>query len=447
MTTNIGSEGRLTRSQIVEMLRFASRSMDENSVRHKEAQSVAIKIRYYVDRGWTTFSQDRNRQRAFAQIIDQFVQAYPHIHIEQHVSRQRSAGGYITDLNQIIDTGFADVAWINNEDYAYYTKQGYLLDLTPYISDAEEAAFFNWATQGLRQVNGTLSALWQTTDTPLFYYRTDLIPEPPRTWSDLKRLGRDFKAKHPDKHAFMYPLTHWVQINGGMFMAMGGRYVDDDGRPIFAEGENRDILRQMFTFFVSLIEEDLIPADSGLHNHHTKMAMVFKHKVAGYAGNSNSHIKHLQYAFSPEEFARWSAVALPHPDGVKDGNYVVGGWMIAPLSSGDPVRESAAIQFALAITGREGIRIANEVTGNLPTRPDIIESSDYYSRNRFFTVALDALNRGGVVLPMVPIFPMIGDALADAITAATTFRLSVDEAIDQARYRVMQQYDEMREAK
>jgi multiple sugar transport system substrate-binding protein len=75
-----------------------------------------------------------------------------------------------------------DVAMIDGQLVPLFFR--FLQPLDPYITDEELDDWFVWAREGgmIDPSDGSLKALWFTTNTVGLWYRQDLIPEPPRTW-------------------------------------------------------------------------------------------------------------------------------------------------------------------------------------------------------------------------------------------------------------------------
>src|SRR5688572_20321453 len=98
--------------------------------------------------------------------------------------------------------------------------------------------------------DGHVYGFWHETDCRVLFYRTDLVPTPPRTWDELlttaSRVSRERRVA-----GYLYNAGRWeatVFDHLAMFWAQGGELVDEAGRPIFGEGANRAAMLRLLGF-------------------------------------------------------------------------------------------------------------------------------------------------------------------------------------------------------
>ena len=113
--------------------------------------------------------------------------------------------------------------------------------MEPYWPAEDRADFLPFTIQTLSDPAGHVLGLWHETDCRVLFYRKDLVPVPPRTWSELldtaSRVAREQKMA-----GYLYIAGRWegtVFDHLAMFWAQGGELVDRDGRPILGEEPNR----------------------------------------------------------------------------------------------------------------------------------------------------------------------------------------------------------------
>jgi len=403
------------------------------------AQAEPIVVRYLVPQ-WASTSDVRvERQIAFQSAIDSFHLRFPQYRLEQIVGP-----GNQVSISQALAEGGADAIWINHAWYADWQAAGFFADLTPYLSEGAEAAFFDWTIDVLRSVDGRLGALWHNTDTPLYFYDTTVIPEAPRTWSEVRATAERVFVE-TGKYGISYPIRNWTQYNMGMFESLGGAVFDAEGTPVLFDGANRAILESLFGHYADLYAVGLAPAASAAANHEQQMPPIYAGDVAAFVGNSNAVLRQLRPNLPANEVANWASAPLPRPDGAEAGRYVAGGWAIALVAnSADPAKEAAAAAWVEHVTGFAPQRDANKAGGWVPTRRDVIEQDAYYAQDPVMLVTLEALESGGYVVPFDPLFPVVVTSLNQAIAEVVTGQRSIGDALDAARTDVMREFDARR---
>jgi ABC-type glycerol-3-phosphate transport system substrate-binding protein len=388
---------------------------------------------------WASTQDTRvERQVAFRSVIDSFNAEY--------ASRGWSVQEVVADdvaanTTADIEAGNVDAYWFNHGDYANRARAGQLMDLKPYLEGAE-ADFFPWVQDVYDTLgDGKVYALWHNTDTPLYYYNTEKIPTPPTTWSELTALAQKVRTEEGgDKYAFVHPFSGWIQMNAGLFEALGGKFVDEAGAPVAFQEPNLGHLKTMLQHYVDLIQKDLIPESAIANNQQQMMPDVYAGNVYSFAGNSNYHIRQLRPNLPPEEYAKWSAVPLPRPDAASAGKYVAGGWMIGAVPTDNAAKAEAVAAWVKHATGALAQANTNKAGGWIPTRPAILEEDPFFKADPFAQTTLKALGDGYVV-PLVPIFfPMTG-FIETALQRAAKGEQSIDDALKQAETETMTEYE------
>lgn len=426
---------RFVSFMLVAVMLSLSLSVAPTMAQDEESDEV-ITIRYLTPQ-WASSRDGRvERQIAFQSVIDSFHLANPNIRLQEVVYD----GSQVTAAQEIL-SGEIDAIWINNFWYPEWQRAGYFADLTPYLPEGEEAEFFDWTIEELRSINGELGALWHNTDTPIFFYRSDVLDEAPQTWSELREAAEAFRAENPRDYLFTMPMRNWFQLNAGMYAALGGELVDEDGRPVLFEEGNREIWEAMFEFFVGLGLDNMIPSEAAVNTHDSQMPLVYTGDVAAFYGNNNMFIRALQPNLPPDELDLWEAAPLPRPDDAEAGLYVAGGWVIALVASDDEARQEAAARWVYHSTAFNANRDTNKAGGWVPTRPAVIEQDPFYSEDRFMQVTLAALNEGGYVRPFTPLIGVITEQMALAMASAFSGEASISEALQSAESTIMAEYE------
>lgn len=398
------------------------------------AQEDDVVVRYMVPQWASSGDRRIERQIAFQSVIDSFNSADNGYRVEEVVTKVNQVS-----IAQAIEEGTVDAVWINTKWYADLQANGHLADLDAYAQNGELDAYFDWTIDALRSVDGGIGCVWHNTDTPLVFYDSTKIESPPQNWSDIRAIAETLSAD--GKFGMSYPMLHWSQFNMGMFNAMGGEILDDTGKPVLFEAENRAKLAEMFSFYDGLFKDGLIPAQNATSKHNDHLPMVYAGDTVMFLSNSNANIRSLAPNLPPDEFENWRAIPLPAPDGVAQGNYVAGGWFICPVAQDNKDVEAAAAAWALHATNTAASRDTNKAGGWLPTRGDVYSVDAHFQNDPFLQTASQALEAGGWAVPFNPIYVAINAALNEAMSAVGSGQASVDEALDAAAADVMRQYE------
>ncbi len=136
------------------------------------------------------------------QLIDQFEAENPGIRIREEIlpaSTDEMHQFYVINLGaeaDVFDILDMDIIWVPE-----FARAGWLVDLTPHISEAELEPLNPPALQA-DWLDGRLRAVPWFVDAGVLYYRKDLLDkygfEPPRTYPELVRQARHILAREND---------------------------------------------------------------------------------------------------------------------------------------------------------------------------------------------------------------------------------------------------------
>ena len=401
------------------------------------APAEQIAVRYLVNQWASTVDRRVERQVAFRSVIDAFNVKFADKGWE--IEEIPFDGNSVT-LTQEIEAGNIDAMWYNRAEYGNRKRADQLLDLTEAL-DGGEDEFFDWVTEMMKSVDGQIASLWHNTDTPLYYYNTEKIADPPEKWMDVIAICEKVRMDEGgDKYAFTHPFAGWLQMNSGMFVALGGEYVNEEGAPVAFEPENVEIWKYMFEYYIGLLEDDLIPAAAVANNQIQQLPDVYAGNVYSFAGNSNHHTRQLLPNLPEGEYEKWSAQPLPYPDRAPNGLYEAGGWVIGAAQTGDGARQEAAAAWVMHATGATSQAVTNKAGGWIPTRPGVMQDDAFYKEDHYAQVTLEALNNGYVV-PLDAIYSPMTTAIGTALTRAATGEATIDAALTDAAAETDREWD------
>lgn len=411
----------------------------EEQVQLEEGQ---ILVRFLVPRWASTGDVRIERQVAFQSVIDSFHAANPNVRVQEVIS---SASNYDVDVANQISEGTVEVVWINNPFYPTLQREGRFANLEPHLSAADREDFFGWTFDALKSVNGELGGLWHNTDVRLFFYRSDLIPNPPTTIEDFIPMARRIRQNNPGVAPYFLSLGHTDAVIHayGLFHSLGGRMVDDTGRPIVLEGENRQRWARVFQTYKQMMDDGLIPESAAIAREGGVVPLLLAGQVAAFVGNSNFGVREIEPKLPADEAALWRATPVLGLRGAPAGVGVSGGWVISARKIDDnPRLQQAAIDFALHATNFSAQRNTNKAGGWTPTRNSVFTSDPFFSEDRFMAATAVALETS-VVRPLVPIGPVVAQALADALGSYLTSGRSLDVILDEANRTILAEYGRM----
>ena len=279
--------------------------------------------------------------------------------------------------------------------------------------------------------SGHVYGLWHETDCRVLFYRTDLVPTPPRTWDELlttaSRISRERRVA-----GYLYNAGRWeatVFDHLAMFWAQGGELVDEAGRPIFGEGANRAAMLRLLGFLRDTIERGAAPRSVlGNNDYQQLTGAAIAGDVAMFLGG-NWQLKDLETGLPPAEFAKWDIAPIPQADAATRSTGT-GGWVWVVFAR-DPVRQRAAIEFIRSVEAPANAARISEATGHLPVRRSVYRDFPIFSQDRWYRRFGDMLVDGHA-RPTVAIYPAISQhlqlAIGDVVSGAKTPEAALDEA-------------------
>jgi len=432
----------MKRTQVISIMLILLLSLSfsvfaQGAAEKPSAEEQQVTIRFLVPRWASTQDVRIERQVAFQSVIDTFEAQYPNVKVEEVVS---SASSYDMDVvNQIVD-GTVDVVWINSPLYPTLQEQGKFVDLKPLLKAGDDSDFFGWTFDALQSVNGELGGLWHNTDVRLFFYRSDLIEEPVKTFDELIAISRNLKQSNPAISPVFFTLAHtdFMTHTWGNYIALGGTALDESGRPIVLEGKNRTYWEKIFTTYKAMYDERLLHESAIVAREAGAVPLLLSGSLASFIANSNYGVREISAKLPAEEASKWKASLLP---GFADaqGKSVSGGWVLSARKNSNKAVETAAANFVLHATSTASQRNVNKAGGWTPTRTSVFSSDPFFENDPFMVVANEAL-KTSQVRPLVPIMPIITAELTKALGSYVSGRSSLDRALNDAQTIIQEEY-------
>lgn len=270
-------------------------------------------------------------------------------------------------------------------------------------------------------VGGRLYGIPWYVDTRVLFYRTDMIPTPPRTWSEwisiMQRLKRE--SKDPHFHPLLMPTNEWPQP---VILALqrGAVMVTEDARANFSDKR----FLEAFSFYLEIYRTGLAPVVS-----YSQVANLYQQFDAGEFAMFVSgpwDIGNLRERLPKEHQSRWTTAPMPAPDGTPyPGVSLSGGASLVLFKSSE--KQDASWKLIEFLSRPENQIRFYELCGDLPARRSAWKTPALVSDPQIaaFRMQLDRT----VALPRVPEWENIATSIFEHGQLATRGKFGAAEAV------------------
>ncbi|TDL81480.1 extracellular solute-binding protein [Palleronia sediminis] len=380
------------------------------------------------------YSSDPATKATFEDLFTDFIRARPDWKIETQLQTGNIGQEQARLLQQTQAGRGPDCAMIDSSQLALFKQTGTLQPMNMVFSDDEIADLFPYVREAVTNEAGEVLAWWWFTDLRVLYRDTSIVPDAPQTWEALREAG--LAAVDAGREGVLFNGGRWEGTAFDWlahFWAQGGRLVDDDGAPVFAEGENREKMLRAVAFYRDLVESGAAPARvTAITDYDAFNAAAAAGTAAMFVGG-NWQYGQLRATLPAEQFADWAVSELPGP--TEDERATgTGGWTIAALSP-DEAKRRLCGEIAKEIYAGPG----NAAQGLLPTSAAIYDRYDAYDGPEFDLFA-EAL-QNGVARPGAAIYPEISNQIQIMLGDVLSGTAEPEAALDAAADAVQAAYD------
>ncbi|MBD1383267.1 extracellular solute-binding protein [Metabacillus arenae] len=367
-------------------------------------------------------------------VVEEFEKENPSVNIKSSTLASTNSDESMAKLYEQASSGRApDMAMIDG--YMIDRFKDYLQPLDTYLEKAgiKEEDLFPFVQDVVKGEDGKIYALYFSTDVRVMFYRKDLIPNPPKTFDELLKIGEQVKSQGFD--ALLLPggrgegamtTSLWPQ-----FWSQGGELVDEQGNPNFGEGDNKTKMLNVFNFYKQAIASEVVPKRVSSYTRENDMnGEVSTGKVAMFFGG-NWQVENMKQILPKEEFEKWAIAPIPTSNANDKALTTAGGWSFGVFTD-DPEKQEAAVNFLLkAYFGDEGMAKWNSIAGSLPTRKSVYDS-EHYQRNEFSPTFKEYLDTMAKVRPSAGSYGKVTQALQVALSEVTSGTKTPEAALDEA---------------
>ncbi len=319
--------------------------------------------------------------------------------------------------------------WANVDSFvvAQFISQGALQPLDQYFDKSEIGGLYPFVRDIVVGDDGKTYAYWWATDVRVLYRRTDLVPDPPRTWDELIKAAKAATKKDSKVDGYLFNGGRWegtVFDNLAHFWSQGGELVDDKGKPIFNEDPNRTYMLNVFNFLKECVDSGASPKRVATIKDYADFEAAAQAKSVAMFQGGDFEYPPLKDSLPPEEMKKWAISLLPTKNPNDPQRTGTGGWTMAAFTK-DPKKLKIGAEFTNDVYVGEG----NQVTGQLPTNPK------YFSLSKFKDPVYDTFREAlkyGKARPGVPVYPEISNQLQIAIGTVLTGESTPEDALNKA---------------
>lgn len=326
-----------------------------------------------------------------------------------------------------------DCAAVDSFVLSQFMVNHVLADFTPYFSKDEVADLFPFIRNGITDKDQTIRAWWWDTDLRVLYRNKSIVPDAPQTWDDLKKAGIAsvkegmegilFNAGRYEGSTFDWLANYW---------ALGGKLVDDSGKPVFGEGENKEKFLKALTYYKDLVDSGAAPKRvTTIGNYDDLNAAAAAGTTALFIGG-NWQLAQLKTTLDADEFTNWTFSPIPGPT-ADQRSTGTGGWTIASFSK-DKDKVEMCANLARDIYMGPG----NALQQQLPTRKSLFDKYEVFATeaNKTFAQAL----ANGQARPGAPIYPEISNQIQIMMGDVLSGTKQPEEALNAAFKATMEAY-------
>ena len=180
--------------------------------------------------------------------------------------------------------------------------------------------------------DGKVYAWWLNTDLRVLYRRTDIVPDTPKTWDEVKAAGiastkMGMEGVIFNAGRYEGAIVDWLAA----YWDLGGKLVDDSGKPVFGDATNKPLFLKAIGYYKGLVDSGAAPKRvTTIANYDDLNAAAAAGTTALFIGGS-WQFSQLKSILEPDQYSKWAFSPLPGPTPDKHITGT-GGWTMASFS-------------------------------------------------------------------------------------------------------------------
>jgi len=351
--------------------------------------------------------------------------------------------GYLTSVmtHLLAGTSEYDVIWFLSTSIGEMAEAGVLEPLDDYINnpDLTNPAEFDsedlLATYGYK---GKTYGLPQTISTNYLYYRSDLIPDPPKTWDEYFEVAKKFtKSINPDS-----PTTYGTVFIGmpgeelpkcwySVLWTYGGDIFDDNGNVVI----NSPAAIKAANLYLKFINADIITKDVATYAY-TAVTDALKTGQVAMAGPMwDAAMGDILGSDSPYK----NDIKVTMIPGIKQNDSSIyrvpfqHSWCF--VINKNSANLEGAWKFLNYVAGKEGAKITSIESGSTPARVSLLTDPELLIKFPYYKLHAQSLAIAKSE-PSVTFYEDMHDAMNTALTLIMSGKLEPKDALDTAAAKI-----------
>ncbi|WDR03506.1 extracellular solute-binding protein [Devosia algicola] len=365
-----------------------------------------------------------------------FIKKHPEWQLQLQIQTQDIGTEQAKMLEQAKSGNAPDCAAVDSFVLGQFKANNVLSDFTPYFSKEEIADLFPFVREGISGADGEIYAWWWDTDLRVLYRNKSIVPDAPQTWDDLKKAA--LASKDQGMEGVLFNGGRWEGTTFDWlanYWSLGGKLVDDSGKPVFGDDDNKSKFLEAVNYFKDLVDSGAAPKRvATIVTYDDLAAAAAAGTTALFIGGSWQNAQ-LESTLDPDMFADWtfSHIPGPTPDDHKTGT---GGWTIASFSK-DPQKVEMCADLVRDIY----MGPANALQQQLPTRASLYDKYPVFSTPANKEFAADLAD--GQARPGAPIYPEISNQIQIMMGDVLSGSKSPEDALSAAYNASLEAYDRL----
>jgi multiple sugar transport system substrate-binding protein len=314
-----------------------------------------------------------------------------------------------------------DISWT-----ARYVAAGWLLPLEPLLGDGVLAGLVPEARLG-NAFGGHLWRMPLSGDTALLYWRTDLLPRPPRTLGELRAMAQELQQQGKVRWGHVWQGRQYEGLSCvvlEVLHAFGGRWWNGEAGTTDLQTPQAV---EAIAWLSNLVRDGVSPP--GVANFAENDALQL------FSAGESAFLRNWPYAWSLIEreaapiAGKVGVTTLPGAAGHPGGG-TLGTWGLSLLRGSPHPRAAAEV-----IRWFTGPKLQKELVlsqGYAPTWASLVDDPELRARHPLLAVQRQAL-RTPLVRPLTPVYAQISDVLQRQINGLLTSDLPVEVALSRAQ--------------
>lgn len=405
--------------------------------------AVAVELNILVTSGYSPAAGFVPAAEIHQRLYEEFQQENPDITLKYELLDPGPTGLQklltLASSNNLPDAVIVDGQWI-----ARLVQSDVLQALDTYWPE-EDRADFHPAVIDAETIDGKpYAVMFQTGMRGLLYRPSALqaigLDEFPKTVDEMMAAAEQLKAQGmsaemvPAKATDEPSTMHMLAIYWGL----GGELVDEDGAPVFFEGENAGHLAQVYQMYHDMVASGAMLADVTTMDEGALRPYFYGGEVLAIGGSS-SGVKQM-WSELPDLENDMSVAPYPMPVAGTEPVTILGGFAYG-LTAKDPERAEAAWKFIEFMTESENLGEVCEALGILPVRSSIWENNTFFSTTPIMQSYRKLYDGNMKTRPAVPIYTAISSAISSQLAGVISGAISPEDAVLAARDAVMPEYE------